>query len=48
MSQNDLQRCLNNCSEPAVKADKFMQEQMQDLQVRTSILIDLNFEKLID
>ncbi|CAF0888015.1 unnamed protein product [Brachionus calyciflorus] len=33
-SQNDLQRCLETCAQPAMKADRFMQEQMQDMQDR--------------
>ncbi len=33
-SQNDFQRCTDKCSQPALKADKFMQEQMQDIQVK--------------
>lgn len=33
ISQNEIQRCLDKCSGPAIKADKFMQEQMQDMQV---------------
>ena len=33
-SQQEMQRCLENCAHPAIKADKFMQDQMQDMQVR--------------
>ena len=33
-SSNDMQRCLERCAAPAMKADKFMQEQMQDIQER--------------
>ena len=32
-SQNDLQRCLENCAMPAQKADRFVEEQMKDIQV---------------
>ena len=34
VSQGELQRCLEKCSVPAMKADKFMQEQIQDIQDR--------------
>ncbi len=37
LSQNEMQRCLENCSTPAMKADKFMQEQMQDMQVNDQL-----------
>ena len=33
-SQAELSRCLEACSIPAMKADKFMQEQIQDIQNR--------------
>jgi len=33
-SQQEIQRCLDKCSGPALKADKFMQEQMQEMQDR--------------
>ena len=32
-SQDEMQRCLDRCAQPAMKADNYMKEQMQDLEV---------------
>ncbi|RMZ92932.1 hypothetical protein BpHYR1_042216 [Brachionus plicatilis] len=34
ISQTDLERCLETCSHPAVKAQQFMNQQMQEIQDR--------------
>lgn len=33
LSQYNLERCLETCSNPAVKAQQFMNQQMQEIQV---------------
>lgn len=37
-SQEEYQRCLEKCAQPSMRADKFMQEQMQDMQVKFVLL----------
>lgn len=34
LSIDDLQRCLENCSRPALNADNYIKQEMQDLESR--------------